>query len=113
MRRGEIWWARLALPAGRRPVVLVSRAEAYAIRTKITVAELSTKMRAIRSEVVLDQRDGLPKPCVINADNLLTIDKAHLESKIASLSPDKRDELDAALRFALGLDQSSAILSSQ
>ena len=31
MRRGEVWWADLPAPAGRRPVVLLSRNEAYAV----------------------------------------------------------------------------------
>ena len=31
MKRGEIWWARLPPPTGRRPVALVSRDAAYAI----------------------------------------------------------------------------------
>ena len=103
MRRGEIWWARLDLPAGRRPVVLVSRDAAYAIRQSITVAEISTVIRVIPSEVTLGRRDGMPRTCVINTDNLMTIPKALLESKLVSLSSTKADELDAALRFSLGL----------
>jgi len=103
MRRGEIWWARLALPAGRRPVVLVSRDAAYMIRLSVTVAEVSTVVRAIPSEVALGKRDGMPRPCVINADNLVTISKALLESHIASLSAAKLDQLDAALQFSLAL----------
>jgi mRNA interferase MazF len=103
MRRGEIWWARLDLPAGRRPVVLVSRDAAYAIKLSITVAEVSTVVRAIPSEVALGKRDGLPRPCVINTDNLVTVPKALLESHISSLSNARLDQLDAALRFSLGL----------
>ena len=103
MRRGEIWWARLAPPAGRRPVVLVSRDAAYTIRLSVTVAEVSTVVRAIPSEVALGKRDGLPRPCVINTDNLVTISKALLESPIASLSAAKLDQLDTALRFSLGM----------
>ena len=104
MRRGEIWWARLPLPAGRRPVVLVSRDDAYAVRLKVTVAEISTIVRAIPSEISLGRSDGMPKPCVINTDNLVTIAKTYLETKIVSLSPPRVDELDAALAFSLGLD---------
>ena len=37
MRRGEIWWADLGPAAGRRPVVLLSRDEAYAARTLVTI----------------------------------------------------------------------------
>jgi mRNA interferase MazF len=103
MRRGEIWWARLALPAGRRPVALVSRDAAYLVRSSVTVAEVSTVVRTIPTEVMLGKRDGMPRPCVINTDNLVTIPKALLESHVASLSPDKLDQLDAALRFSLAL----------
>lgn len=104
MRRGEIWWARLPLPAGRRPVALVSRDDAYAVRLKITVAEISTVVRMIPSEVPLSRSDGMPRPCVINADNLVTIAKSYLESKIVSLSEERAAELDLALAFSLGLD---------
>jgi mRNA interferase MazF len=103
MRRGELWWARLALPARRSPVVLVSRDAAYMVRLSVTVAEVSMVVRAIPSEVALGQRDGMPRPCVINTDNLVTIPKALLESHIASLGTAKLEQLDAALRFSLSL----------
>lgn len=104
MRRGEVWWANLPLPAGRRPVVLVSRDDAYAVRQKITVAEVSTVVRAIASEVSLGRRDGMPRPCVINTDNLVTIPKSLLETKLTSLGADRVAELELALAFSLGLD---------
>jgi mRNA interferase MazF len=103
VRRGEVWWARLPLPAGRRPVVLISRDEAYAVRAKVTVAEVSTRVRALSCEVRLSARDGMPRACVINADNLATIPKACLESRIVTLDPKRLVELDAALRFSLAL----------
>jgi mRNA interferase MazF len=103
MKRGELWWARLALPAGRRPVVLVSRDAVYMIKSTVTVAEVSTMIRGIPSEILLGKRDGLDRPCVINTDNLLTISKTLLEARIATLSPFKSEQLDAALRFSLGL----------
>ena len=53
MRRGEIWWAELTPPAGRRPVLLLSRNEAYAVRELVTVAPVTTRMRHIPSEVPL------------------------------------------------------------
>jgi mRNA interferase MazF len=53
MRRGEIWWAELEPPAGRRPVVLLSRDEAYKIRSLIIVAPITARIRRIASEVPL------------------------------------------------------------
>ena len=103
MRRGDVWWAEMPLPAGRRPVVLVSRDVAYAVRASVTVVEVSTTIRGIPSEVRLSTRDGLPRACVANADNVVTIPKAWLKTPIATLAAAKLDALDAALRFALRL----------
>jgi mRNA interferase MazF len=103
MKRGELWWARMPLPVGRRPVVLVSRDSAYAVRASFTVVEVSTTVRGIPSEVALGKRDGLPKPCVANADSVVTIPKTWLEQRIAPLRPEKLQSLDAALKFALAL----------
>ena len=103
MKRGELWWARMPLPAGRRPVVLISRDSSYAVRASITVVEVSTTTRGIPSEVPLGKRDGLPKRCAANADNLLTIPKTWLHERIASLTTEKIAALDTALRFSLAL----------
>jgi len=103
MRRGEIWWANLGPPSGKRPVVLLSRDEAYSIRTAITVAPLTRTIRGIPVEVPLNEKDGLPKPCVINLDSIITIPKRFLESRIAVLSDDKIRLIREAIRFALDL----------
>jgi mRNA interferase MazF len=84
-------------------VVLVSRDSAYAVRTSVTVVEVSTTIRGIPTEVKLGKRDGLPKPCVATADSMVTIPKAWLESRITALRAEKSAALDAALRFALAL----------
>lgn len=104
MKRGEVWWANMPVPAGRRPVVLVSREAAYApVRTRVTVVEVSRTIRSIATEVALGRRDGLPHRCAANADNVATIPKAWLDARIVALSPDRVDALDQALRFALQL----------
>jgi mRNA interferase MazF len=58
MKRGEIWWADLGPPAGRRPVLLLSRDEAYSVRELVTAAPVTTRIRHIPSEVVLGTADG-------------------------------------------------------
>lgn len=104
MRRGEIWWADIPVPSGRRPVVLVSRNVAYAVRSKITVIEVTTHVRGLETEVPLGARDGLPRKCCASADNILTIDKAWLDEHVGTLGADKLRRLDRALALALGLD---------
>ncbi len=103
MKRGDVWWAELQPPAGRRPVVLVSRNEAYAIRASVTVAPVTTKIRNIPVEVPLGQQDGMPRDCVVNCDNLITIPKAWLQETITTLNVEKMDLLDKAIRFSLNL----------
>lgn len=104
MKKGEVWWAGLKPPAGRRPVVLLSRDEAYSVRTAVTVAPLTTTVRGIAVEVTLGLEDGLPKACAVNCDSLLTIPKAYLESPICRLSKRKIHEIRKAIRFALDMD---------
>lgn len=104
MRRAEIWWAQLPEPVGRRPVVLLSRDEAYAVRELITVAPITTKARGLPVEVPLGPDDGLPRPCVANLDTVTTISKRALALRVGALSPSKLLLLDDALRFAFGLE---------
>ena len=103
MNRGEIWWARMPAPSGRRPVVLVSRDSSYAVRSSVTVVEVSRTVRSIPTEVPLGKRDRLPAKCAANADNLVTIPKAWLDARIGPLSAEKLAALDEALRFAFAL----------
>ena len=104
MRRGEVWWAELPKPAGRRPVVLVSRDEAYGVRALVSVVPVTTRARGIPVEIPLGRDEGLPKRCVANADTITTIPKAALVDYVGVLTPDKLEALDLALRFAIGLD---------
>lgn len=104
MKRGEIWWAELGPSAGRRPVLLLSRDEAYSVRELVTVAPVTTRVRHIPSEVPLGLEDGLPKPCVVNLDTITTIARASLRDRLTVLSPEKQKTVEAALHFALGME---------
>ena len=103
MRRGDIYWAQFPTPVGKRPVVLVSRDEAYAIKARVTVVAVTRTVRGIPTEVRVGPSEGLPKVGVANADEIVTIPRTTLRERIATLSRAKLDEIDAALRFALGL----------
>ena len=103
MRRGEVWWAELPPPAGRRPVVLLSRDDAYPVRELVTVAPITTRVRRIPTEASLGRADGLPRRCAANLDTITTIPKRMLTGRLTVLSPERRAAVDRALRFALGL----------
>jgi mRNA interferase MazF len=103
VRRGEIWWADLPEPAGRRPVLLLSRNDAYDVRALVTIGPITTRIRGIPVEVELGRTDGLPRTCVVNLDTISTIPKSSLHDRLTTLSVERMAEVEDALRFALGM----------
>ena len=103
MRRGEVWWADLPPPQGRRPVVLLSRDSAYRVRRSVTIAPVTRTIRNIPVEVLLDRSDGLPARCAVNLDDITTIFKSVLKERISGLSAERMQQIDEAIRFALDL----------
>ena len=104
MMRGELWWAELPPPSGRRPVLLLSRDEAYAVRELLIASPITTRIRDLPTEVRLGLEDGLPRESAVNLDVLITIPKRTLQERIAVLSSEKVLAVDRAVKFALGLD---------
>ncbi len=104
MRKGEVWWAQQPKPIGRRPVLLLSRDEAYSVRNAVTVAQITTTVRNIPVEIPLDKKDGLPQPCVVNVDTITTIRKSILTERICALRVEKMHIINRAIKFALALD---------
>lgn len=103
MHKGEVWWANLPSPIGKRPVVLLSRDEAYSVRNAVTIAEVTSTIRNIPVEVNLGKEDGLPKKCVVNLDTIITIRKELLTERIAYLDSEKIDQVNKAIKFALDI----------
>lgn len=103
MKRGEIWWAHLPAPIGRRPVLLLSRDEAYKRRTQVTVAELTTTVYDLPVEVPLGLQDGVPRACVVNLDTVTTVPKGCLVDHVCELTSAKMDQVHRAIKFALAL----------
>jgi mRNA interferase MazF len=85
-------------------VLLLSRNEAYSVRSLVIVAPVTTRIRSIPSEVPLGADDGLPQDCVANLDTITTIPKDCLRSRLAVLSAKKLKEIEAAIHFALGME---------
>ena len=47
--------------------------------------------------------DGVPRSCVANADNVLTVPTSRLVRRVGPLALEKLRAVDEALRFALAL----------
>lgn len=104
MRRGDIFWADLGPPAGRRPVIVLTRDAAIPVLSAVVVAPITRTVREIASEVALGPEEGLPEECVAVCDSLLTIPKSRCDQEpVGRLDATRVPELDAAVRFGLEL----------
>ena len=105
MKQGDIYWHTFRAPDKRRPVLLLTRNSAIPLLTGITVAPITTVIRNIPSEVLLTAlEDGVPEDCVVNTDNIQTIQKSNLGAYITQLTPEKMREISDAIAFSLGFD---------
>lgn len=99
-------WYTFATPDKRRPVLLLTRNSALSFLNGITVAPITTTVRNIPTEVLLTPaEDGTPQLCVINVDNLQTVQKAQLGSVLTTLTAQRMMEVEQAICFALGMDR--------
>jgi len=102
LSRGAVYLCRFAPPDKPRPVVILTRSSALAHLSTATVAPITSTIRDVPSEVVLDVADGMKGPCAINLHNAVTISQQRLVRRVASLSDERMEQVCAALRFSLG-----------
>lgn len=101
MRRGEIWFA--ATPGGDRPVLILTRDPVAERIGSIVVAALTRTVRGLVSELELTpELDGVPTRCVINFDNVHTIERDRLRKQVTTLSPVRMAAACRVLNDALG-----------
>jgi mRNA interferase MazF len=105
MKQYEVWWASLPEPAGRRPVLLLSRNEAYLYLNKFAAVEITSIIRRIAVEVPMGLSEGLPTKSVANCDNIRTVPRSSLTERIGALSPRRHSEVKRALGHALAWDE--------
>ena len=100
--RGDIVWADLGEPAGRRPVCVLTRDPAIDVLIAITCAPITRTIRGIKSEVEVGPAEGLPQVSAISCDNLIAVPIAVLDAEaVGRLDLGGPIRLDAALRYAL------------
>ena len=101
MTRGEVWWSE-SPDWGRRPALVLTRDAVAGRLTSVLAALVTTVRRDIPTEVAIDETDGMPRPCVVNLDNVTTVPVAHLTERITLLGPDRMHEACRALAHATG-----------
>lgn len=101
MNRGEIWLAQVGRK--RRPVLVLTRDEVLDVRSLVTVAEITTSMRGLASEVLIDHANaGLGQESAINCDGLHTVPQSTLTSHVGTIDDADLERVCAAIHYALG-----------
>jgi mRNA interferase MazF len=104
--RGDVRIYSFASPDKKRPVVVLTRDSAIAYLSTVTVAPITSSIRGVPSEIVLNEEDGMKASCAVNLHNAVTVSQDRLGKRVAHLSAMRMNEICAALRFSLGCDQS-------
>ena len=102
--RGDIRLYQFAPPDKKRPVVVLTRGSAIDYLSTVTVAPITSTIRGVPSEVILNEEDGMKGPRAVNLHNAVTISQNRLGRRIAQLSSLRMGEICAALRFSVGCD---------
>jgi mRNA interferase MazF len=88
-------------PDQRRPVLLLTRDSALGHLATVTVAPITSTIRGVPSEVILDIDDGMKGRCAVNLHNAVTVAQARLGRRVGKLSAERMQEVCAALLFSL------------
>ena len=102
--RGDVRLYSFAQPDKKRPVVVLTRNSAIGYLSTVTVAPITSTIRGVPSEVILNEEDGLKSPCAVNLHNPVTVSQDKLGKRVAQLSSLRMFQICAALRFSLGCD---------
>lgn len=107
MKRGDLF--RVVGPPGGDPrkhriFVVVSRSTLIASRfSTVICAPVYTVHDGLSTQVPVDIEDGVVHPSSIHCDALVSLPKSALTHYLGTLSPEKQEVLNDALRIALDL----------
>jgi mRNA interferase MazF len=104
LARGDVRLYQFAAPDKRRPVIVLTRDSAIRYLSTVTVAPVTSTIRGVPSEVVLDQEDGVKGRCAVNLHNAVTVSQRRLGKRVAQIGPRRMSEICSALRFSLGCE---------
>lgn len=102
VNRGDVHLCRFVAPDKQRPVLVLTRDSAISHLSTVTVAPITSTIRDVPSEVILDVDDGMKGRCAVNLHNAVTVSQERLGKRVASLNRQRMEEVCAALRFSLG-----------
>ena len=100
--RGDVRLFRFPHPGKQRLVVVLTADRAIGHLARVTVAPITSTIRGVPSEVLLNEADGMKSPSAVNLHSVVTVPKDWLGRHVAALSNERLHEICAALGFALG-----------
>ncbi|MBI2928243.1 MAG: type II toxin-antitoxin system PemK/MazF family toxin [Verrucomicrobia bacterium] len=112
VRRGELWivdWSpgRGSEQSGRRPALVIQTdaANTNPRYPNTIVLTISTKGLPITTHVKLepDAANGLRETSFVKCEQVMTISKERLETRLGRIQPEQMRRVEAALRAALSL----------
>lgn len=106
LSRGEIRMYRFPAPDKQRPVLVLTRSSALQFLGRVTIAPITTTVRDIPTEVELGIDDGMKTRCAVSLDNVMTVPRQGLGTRVATLEASRMTEVCRALAFAVGCDGS-------
>jgi mRNA interferase MazF len=105
-RRGDIYWVALDPALGSeirktRPAVIVSNDSCNTHGTRVVVLPITSNVTSLYPGEARIEVRGQPGRAL--GDQIRSIDKARLRSRVGRLSQDEIQSVDEALRITLGL----------
>jgi len=102
--RGDVRLYQFAPGDKQRPVVVLTRDSAIGYLSTVTVAPISSTIRGVPSEVLLDAEDGMKGRYAVNLHHAVTVSQRRLGKRLARLGAQRMSEVCSALRFCLDCD---------
>jgi len=109
LRRGEVWLVnfnpgRGSEQKGIRPALVIQNDTGNIYASTTIVAAIASTIKEFPITVVLAAGDGgLRQRSMVNAGQLITIDKARLQKRLGRLSESAMRKVQAAIRVSLDI----------
>jgi mRNA interferase MazF len=105
-RRGEIYWVALGPAIGTeirktRPAVIISNDSCNRFGSRVVVLPATSNVSSLYPGEARIEVGGAPARVL--GDQLRSIDRSRLKSRIGTLGQDELDDVEEAIRITLGL----------